>query len=87
MIVVVVWLDIIGVDQAWGTSDDLKALEPVAITTVGRLVEENEEYIIVASSWDASGESFGNVNCIPVGVIQKMHTGVEGASGYFGEKI
>ena len=71
-VVVVRWWDIIGMDQAWFTEDDLDSLEPATITTVGLLHEQNDQYIIVVSSWDDSEEDFGNVNCIPLGVIQEM---------------
>ena len=92
MLVMVRWLDIIGEDQApWSTVDEAKAMKPAPITTIGKVVENTDQYLTVASSWDESGEFLGNLNCIPKGVIQEVSEinlkVSDSVSGDFDEKI
>ena len=47
----------------------MKDMKPARITTVGQLVFEDSECLVVASSWGVEGE-LGNINCIPCAVIQ-----------------
>jgi len=71
-IVLVQWWDILGEDQTWSTAEEVMQMKPAPITTIGQLIHENDEYILVSSSWDEGGEHLGNVNCIPKGVIRGM---------------
>lgn len=73
MLVMVKWLDIIGEDHnPWSTIEEIKALKPAPITTIGKVVEDNDEFLTVVSSWDESSDTFGNINCIPKGVIREI---------------
>lgn len=73
MLVMVRWVDIIGEDQnPWSTIEEAKAMKPAPITTIGKVVENTDHYLTVASSWDESGDFLGNLNCIPKGVIQEV---------------
>tara|TARA_R100001443_G_scaffold91879_1_gene98619 strand:+ start:785 stop:1039 length:255 start_codon:yes stop_codon:yes gene_type:complete len=72
MLVLVNWVDILGEDDAWSSSEEVKELRPAEISTVGRLLIQTDDYIVVVSSWDHSGDHFGNVNCIPRGVIREL---------------
>lgn len=84
MLVLVHWLDILGEDDAWSSSEDVYDLKPAEISTVGRIVFQTDDYIVVVSSWDHSGDHFGNVNCIPRGVIRTI---TEISPGDFDQKI
>lgn len=92
MLIMVKWLDILGEDQSpWSTLDEAKELKPAPITSIGKLLEDNDEYLTIAASWDDESELVGNVNCIPKGVIREVsRVGVvdpDQNSGNFGEKI
>jgi len=92
MLVMVRWVDIIGEDQSpWSTIEEAKAMKPAPITTIGKVVENTDQYLTVASSWDESGEFLGNLNCIPKGVIQEVSEinldVSDQVSGDFDEKI
>ena len=73
MLVMVRWVDIIGEDQTpWSTIEEAKAMKPAPIITIGKVVENTDHYLTVASSWDESSEFLGNLNCIPKGVIEEV---------------
>lgn len=68
--VVVHWLDIVGLEHPWVSAEEASELRPAAMTTVGRLLVEEPGYIVIASTIESDGDlQFGNVNCIPRGVI------------------
>ena len=73
-LVLIEWLDITSNEQPWMDEEEVKKLIPLSIVTVGRLIEENDSSITVAASWgEDDGELFwGNVNCIPRGVIKSV---------------
>ena len=73
-VVRVEWQDITGHDRPWWEPSDAGDLKPADITTIGLLVTENPEYLVVAGSWENDGGLLGNVNCIPRGVVRSLET-------------
>jgi len=71
MLVQVEWLDITASERPWMEQEEAEGLRPASIVTVGKLVADKENYVIVASSWGVEGE-LGNVNCIPKQALTKM---------------
>ena len=68
--VLVEWLDIVGVDSAWLSRDDLEALEPTLMVTTGWVLKETSEFLVIAGTMEVGGELLvGNVNCIPKAVV------------------
>jgi len=70
-LVLVHWIDIIGDDHnPWSSLEQAKDMKPEPISTIGKVVEDNDEFMVVASSWNDQGGLLGNLNCIPKGVVQ-----------------
>ena len=90
-LVLVHWIDIIGDDHnPWSSLEPAKDMKPEPISTIGKVVEDNDEFMVVASSWNDQGGLLGNLNCIPKGVVQSVvELDVETEEGPvdFGEKI
>ena len=90
-LVLVHWIDIIGDDHnPWSSLEQAKDMKPEPISTIGKVVEDNDEFMVVASSWNDQGGLLGNLNCIPKGVVQSVvEVDVETEEGPvdFGEKI
>lgn len=80
-LVMVHWIDIIGDDlNPWSTLEQAKEMKPEPIATIGKVVEDNDQHMVIASSWNDQGGLLGNLNCIPKGVIQSVvEVTVEGA--------
>tara|TARA_R100001082_G_scaffold65878_1_gene37153 strand:+ start:673 stop:930 length:258 start_codon:yes stop_codon:yes gene_type:complete len=70
-IVIVEWEDITSNTEPWLYISDALELEPAQMTTVGWLVEDREESIILISSIGDNKE-VGDINCIPKSVIKDM---------------
>ena len=90
-LVLVHWIDIIGEDHnPWSSLEQAKDMKPEPISTIGKVVEDNDEFMVVASSWNDQGGLLGNLNCIPKGVVQsvvEVDVETEGDPVDFGEKI
>ena len=90
-LVLVHWIDIIGDDHnPWSSLEQAKDMKPEPISTIGKVVEDNDEFMVVASSWNDQGGLLGNLNCIPKGVVQsvvEVDVETEGDPVDFGEKI
>ena len=90
-LVLVHWIDIIGDDHnPWSSLEQAKDMKPEPISTIGKVVEDNDEFMVVASSWNDQGGLLGNLNCIPKGVVQsvvEVDVESEGDPVDFGEKI
>ena len=71
--VVVRWLDIVGDDGGWLTLAEAKEYRPSLVETHGWILEENESYILVASTLSIGGsgdeDTVGGVHAIPRGVL------------------
>tara|TARA_R100000655_G_scaffold105569_1_gene153908 strand:+ start:605 stop:853 length:249 start_codon:yes stop_codon:yes gene_type:complete len=66
-----VWLDIIRPEDTWMWHEEAEKLEPARITTVGWIIFSNESHVIVASSL-GDDKQLGDINCIPLCVIESM---------------
>ena len=73
-LVVVTWLDIVGHERPWYEPEEAQGLRPAEITSLGILIDEKEDYIIVAGSWEDDGCLLGNVSCIPRGVVRELRS-------------
>jgi len=70
-IVSVYWVDSCGFDSGWVNNDDLKSLKPKEITTVGHLVEESNDYVLIAPTI-GDDQNFGSL-CIPKCSLLKIN--------------
>jgi len=88
-LVLVHWIDIIGDDEnPWSSLEQAKEMKPEPISTIGKVVEDNDQHMVVASSWNEQGNLLGNLNCIPKGVIQsvvEVEVELEEAEGDWGD--
>ena len=64
------WDDATGCTQGWIDNKDLK-IEPTIVLTVGFLIKETEEYVIVASDIDHQKQHNGRTQ-IPKGMVKVM---------------
>jgi hypothetical protein len=68
----ILWNDISGQERPWLTHEEAISLEPILMKTVGYIIHEDDEKIVVCSTMDTEEEHYGNVNAIPRGVILAM---------------
>ena len=73
------WTDINSYDGSWIGLDDAKSLKPAPMETLGWIIKETEDYIVIASTLDMNDEIVGNVNAIPRAVISEVVAGPERA--------
>jgi hypothetical protein len=71
MLVQVEWLDITGSERPWLELEEAKDMKPARIISVGQLIVDEKDRIVIAGSWGAEGE-LGNLNCIPREVVQSL---------------
>ena len=70
--VVVEWEDITGNSEPWFTVRDALDLEPARMTTVGWLISDKPDYIIISSTLGDKEEA-SDINCIPKSVIRSKN--------------
>ena len=70
-LVIVRWIDIASHDGAWMDYSDAVTMKPIQVETVGWVIKENPEYIVVAASISPDKEESvtGSINAIPRGCI------------------
>lgn len=71
----VVWLDTNEVsDSTWQSKEDLIKCEPCIIDSLGYLILENDDYVIISADKDGKNEDdlFGRSQVIPKGVIKHI---------------
>ena len=74
-IVKVVWLDTNEVsDGTWQSKEDLLQSKPCSIDSIGYLIKENENYVIISADKDTHDKDdlFGRSQVIPRGVIKDI---------------
>jgi len=67
----VYWVDSCGFDSGWVNNDELDSLKPKEITTVGHLVEESNDYVLIAPTI-GDDQNFGSL-CIPKCSLLKIN--------------
>jgi len=70
-VVEVRWVDSCGFDSGWVDNDELKSLKAKKITTVGHLVEESDDYVVIAPTI-GDDQNFGSL-CIPKCSVLKIN--------------
>lgn len=72
--VLVTWNDITSCDAAWMSLEEALEYTPSPIQTVGWIVEENEDYIVLVGSYSMDKEDrvFGSVCAIPKSVVVSL---------------
>lgn len=75
-LVAVTWVDITSF-EGWKSLKEVRKLTPAIIKSVGYLVGENSEYVIIVPHFEGVGETeedllCGSTHCIPRAVIQKL---------------
>jgi len=68
----VVWEDSFGLSPGWIEHEDAHGCCPITITSVGRLVTEQDDHIVLAGSWGHAPEAqMGGVLAIPKSAIKR----------------
>jgi len=67
-VVWVFWVDSCGFDGTWVDNDELELLKPKKIDTVGHLVVERHDYLVIAPTI-GDEQNFGSI-CIPTCAIR-----------------
>ena len=70
-VVVLEWEDITGNTEPWYTIEDALELEPAHMTTIGWLIADNSDYVIVSSTLGTKKEA-SDINCIPRSAIKSI---------------
>jgi len=70
-VVSVYWVDSCGFDSGWVNNDELDSLKPKEIATVGHLVEESNDYVLIAPTI-GDDQNFGSL-CIPKCSLLKIN--------------
>jgi len=70
--VLVRWVDIVAVEEPWQTAEEIEALRPAEMLTVGLVVKEATDYIVLVSTVETAGGTYGNANVIPRGCIKEL---------------
>lgn len=75
-LVCVHWRDIIALDSAWLTKEQAVTegwkKYNLVYKTVGYLVEENNDFVLVAATYDTGGGEYNDISMIMKSVIIKM---------------
>ena len=69
MLVLIQWVDITGADGPWSDLEEAKELKPALMTSIGQVVVDREDSIVIAGTWGSEGE-LGNLNCIPKSAVR-----------------
>lgn len=71
--IILKWVDIVGNDAAWVSKKEAREMRPLEMVTVGRVVSKTKTHITIAGTWsDADPDTWGNLNCIPFGVLKTI---------------
>ena len=70
--VLVEWVDITSHDGAWLDLKEAEEYAPTPMKTIGFLLKEEPDYIIVVSTASEIMDSVGSTNAIPRGCIKKI---------------
>lgn len=78
-LVKVIWTDINTLkdeDTAWFSKKEAKRVAErmikITFETVGYVVENSKDYILVGATIDRDGETFADISIIPRGVVKKI---------------
>ena len=69
LLVMIQWTDITGCDGPWSDLEEAQGLKPALMTSVGQIVVNRNDSVVIASTWGEDNE-FGNLNCIPKTAIR-----------------
>tara|TARA_R110000824_G_scaffold195727_1_gene378601 strand:+ start:627 stop:890 length:264 start_codon:yes stop_codon:yes gene_type:complete len=68
----ITWLDITSKSEPWIHIDEALEMKPAKMQTLGWIIFDNSEYVIIASTLEISEDLAGDVNCIPFGTILEI---------------
>ena len=68
-LVLVTWDDAAGLKHGWTSKNE--AIEPYIVTSVGFLIRESQDHILIAQDTDGEGSHNGRTQ-IPRGMVKKM---------------
>lgn len=74
-VVKVTWIDSCNSNMNWLLIEDIKNwknIEPISIYTYGAMVQEDENYIVVAQNYGKEPEQCSNLTSIPKGCIKEI---------------
>lgn len=67
--VLVTWKDIVGVEETWVDLDEARAVRVAVVDTMGWVITNDEEFLIIVSSLFRDHSDAGSVTTIPKGCI------------------
>ena len=72
--VLVTWNDITSCDAAWMSLEEALEYAPSPIQTVGWIIEDNEDYIVLVGSFSTEEDDrvCGSVSAIPRSVVESI---------------
>ena len=71
-LVIVIWEDTAGLDDTWNDRQEAEELKPGTMSSVGWIIKDEPHYLTLTSSAEFDADLVGDVNCIPIGCIQKI---------------
>lgn len=63
-LVLIEWLDAYSAPSGWKSRDSLKAQKPIAVKSVGYMIEDNPQFITLASSWVEDDDMDGDITIL-----------------------
>ena len=78
---IILWKDIQSCDEPWVDLKEAKEMKPVEMKTVGYILEQTEDCVVIASTLCQDGESVGSVNAIPMGTVVSIEKLVDSSPG------
>jgi len=71
VLVIVKWRDIVG-DDSWQSIKEGTALKPQAFISMGWLLRETKDVIVIASCYSPDDDTVGGVTSIPRGAVDSI---------------
>tara|TARA_R100000900_G_scaffold91638_1_gene71343 strand:+ start:209 stop:454 length:246 start_codon:yes stop_codon:yes gene_type:complete len=74
-LVKVVWIDTVETsDSSWQSKEELLQETPASIDSVGYMIKQNDDYIVIAADKATKDDDdlFGRCQVIPKGVVKQM---------------
>ena len=68
----ITWLDITNKPDPWISLEEALEMTPAKMQTLGWIIYDSGDHIIIASTIDTLEDMVGDVNCIPKGTILEI---------------
>ena len=68
----VTWFDITSKAEPWISLEEAMDMKPAKMQTLGWIIFQNPDYLVIASTLEVSEDLAGDVNCLPIGTILEI---------------